>query len=72
MNNLDILLEQTFVHMVGSEQQADDVIENYKSKHSIKKATTDKKVKKGMEYWKVTVVVEHASEKDSFDAYFGE
>ncbi len=70
MNQLNILLGQSFTHMVGSEQQANSVVENYKKEYTVKKSTIDKKVKKGQEYWKVTVVVDHVSEKDSFEMYF--
>jgi hypothetical protein len=70
MNELNILLGQSFTHLVGSEQQAKDVVENYKREYTIKKSTIDKKVKKGQEYWKVTVVVDHVNEKDAFEMYF--
>ena len=72
MDNLNILLGQSFVHMVGSEKQAKEVVEKYKNEYTIKKSTIDKKVKKGQEYWKVTVVADHVSEKDAFGMYFDE
>jgi hypothetical protein len=72
MNDLNILLGQSFTHMVGSESQAKRVVEDYKAEYTIKKSTIDKKVKKGMEYWKVTVVIDHVSEKDAFGMYFDE
>jgi hypothetical protein len=70
MNELNILLGQSFTHMVGSEAQAKQVVESYKREYTIKKSTIDKKVKKGQEYWKVTVVVDHVVEKDAFEMYF--
>lgn len=72
VDNLNILLGQSFTHMVGSEKQAQAVVEKYKSEYTVKKSTIDKKVKKGQEYWKVTVVVDHVSEKDAFSIYFDE
>lgn len=70
MGELNILLGQSFTHMVGSEQQAKDVVEKYKQEYTIKKSTIDKKVKKDQKYWKVTVVVDHVVEKDAFEIYF--
>jgi hypothetical protein len=70
MDNLNILLGQSFTHMVGSEKQAEEVVEKYKQEYSVKKSTIDRKVKKGQEYWKVTVVVDHVVEKDAFEQYF--
>lgn len=72
MSNLNILLGQSFTHMVGSEAQAKSVVEEYKKEYTIKKSTIDKKTKKGQDYWKVTVVVDHLSEKDAFGMYFDE
>lgn len=70
MNDLNILLGQSFTHMVGSEQQAKDVVEGYKREYTIKKSTISKKVKKGQEYWTVKVEVDHVVEKDAFEMYF--
>lgn len=70
MGTLNILIGQSFTHIVGSEEQAEQTVEKYKEKYSVKKSTIDKKVKKGQEYWKVTVIVEHLSEKDAFATYF--
>ena len=39
MDNLNILLGQSFVHMVGSEKQAKEVVEKYKNEYTIKKST---------------------------------
>lgn len=70
MDGLNILLGQSFTHMVGSETQAKAVVETYKTQYTVKKSVIDKKVKKGQEYWKVQVVVDHVVEKDAFDQYF--
>lgn len=70
MDNLNILLGQSFSHMVGSEEQANEVVENYKSEYTVKKSTIDRKSKKGMEYWVVKVEVTHVVEKDAFEMYF--
>lgn len=70
MDELNILMGQSFTHMVGSEKQAKGVVEDYKKEYTIKKSTIDKKTKKGQEYWKVTVVVDHIAEKDAFASYF--
>lgn len=67
---LNILLGQSFTHLVGSECEANQVVEKYKTEYTVKKSTIDKKVKKGQEYWKVIVVVDHVTEKDAFEQYF--
>jgi len=72
MNELNILLGQSFKHMAGSEAAAKRIVEDYKSQYEIKKSSITKKVKKGMEYWIVTVEVDHVVEKDAFEMYFGE
>lgn len=68
--SINTLLAQSFTHMVGSEENAKAVVEKYKEQYTIKKSTTNKKVKKGNEYWVVNVVVEHLPEKEAFDIYF--
>jgi hypothetical protein len=72
MSALNILLGQSFKHMVGSEEQAEAVVEKYKSEYTIKKSTIDKKIKKGCEYWVVTVHIDHVVEKEAFSMYFDE
>lgn len=68
--NLNILLGQSFKHMVGSEEQAKQVVEKYESEYTIKKSEIIKKQKKGHEYWIVNVIVDHVNEKDAFENYF--
>lgn len=71
MNELNILIGQSFTHIAGSEKQAEVIVEKYKQEYpTVKKSTIDRKVKKGQEYWKVTVVLDHISEKDAFETYF--
>lgn len=70
MSALNILVGQSYTHMVGSEEQAEVVVEKYKEQHTVKKSTIDKKVKKGQEFWEVKVEVEHLSKKEAFDTYF--
>jgi hypothetical protein len=70
MDELNILLGQSFSHMVGSETQAEAVVEKYKQEYTVKKSTIDKKTKKSQEYWKVTVVIDHVKETDAFGMYF--
>lgn len=70
MNELNILLGQSFKHMVGSEEQAEAVVEAYKQEYNVKKSTIDKKVKKGSTYWVVTVQIDHVVERDAFELYF--
>lgn len=73
VSNLNVLLNQSFVHLAGSEEAAKSIVENYKSEYEeIKKSSITKKVKKGIEYWVVSVTVNHIIEKDAFEAYFGE
>lgn len=68
--SLNILMAQSFTHMVGSEQEAKTVVEGYKEEYTIKKSTIDKKTKKGQEYWTVKVEVVHLVEKEAFEMYF--
>lgn len=72
MDNLNIMMGQSFTHMVGSEEQANEVVEKYKEQYTIKKSTIDKKTKKGNEYWVTKVEISHVLEKDAFDMYFDE
>lgn len=72
MSELNILLGQSFKHLAGSEAAAKKIVEDYKSKYEIKKSSTTKKIKKGIEYWIVTVEVSHVEEKEAFEMYFGE
>lgn len=68
--SLNLLLGQSFKHMVDSEKEANEVVETYKSSMNVKKSTIDKKTKKGQEYWVVTVQIDHVVEKDAFELYF--
>jgi hypothetical protein len=72
MNELNILLGQSFSHMAGSEEAAKRIVEDYKSQYEIKKSLITKKVKKGVEYWVVSVTIDHVVEKEAFEMYFGE
>lgn len=70
---INILLSQSFTHMTGSEDEAKQIVENYRSGgYEIKKSTVQKKVKKGTEYWIANVIVTHVPEKEAFDQNFGE
>lgn len=70
MSEINLLLGQSFTHLADSEQQAEAIVEKYKEEYTVKKSTIDKKVKKGVEYWKVQIVVDHVTEKDAFSMYF--
>lgn len=67
---LNILLGQSFKHMAGSEEEAVEIVDKYKSEFNVKKSTIDKKNKKGQEYFIVTVQIDHVVEKDAFELYF--
>jgi len=69
---LNVLLNQSFTHMADTETAANKIVEDYKAEYTIKKSSITKKVKKGIEYWVVSITVEHVSEKDSYETYFGE
>ncbi|HLO11522.1 MAG TPA: hypothetical protein VK190_04635 [Pseudoneobacillus sp.] len=71
-NSINILLGQSFTHIADSEDAAQTIVEQYKSEYTVKKSNIVRKIKKGTEYFVVTVVVEHLSEKDGFITYFGE
>jgi hypothetical protein len=72
MGELNVLMGQVFKHMSGSEEGAKKIVEDYRSEYDIKKSSVQRKVKKGVEYWVVTVEVSFISEKDAFDSNFGE
>lgn len=72
MEEINVFLGQSFSHMAGSEEKANEIVENYKSKFEVKKSLVQKKVKKGVEYWVVKVDVTFVSEKDAYDQNFGE
>lgn len=69
---INVLLKQSFTHMAGSEEEGKAIIEKYREEYDINKSTNHRKVKKGSEYWVVTVEVTHIVEKDAFDAYISE
>jgi hypothetical protein len=72
MGELNVLMGQVFKHMAGSEEGAKKIVEDYRKEYDIKKSSVQRKVKKGLEHWIVTVEVSFISEKDAFDQNFGE
>ncbi len=72
MGHLNILMAQSFTHLVGTEEEGKEVVERYRKDFEIKKSSLQKKVKKGVEYWVVKVDVTFVNEKEAFDMYLGE
>ena len=71
MNTLNVLLSQSFKHMTDSEANAKKIVEEYvNGGYDLKKSVISRKVKKGVEYWTVTVDVQHVIEKDAFEINF--
>lgn len=71
-NSINVLMGQTFKHLADTEDAAQQIVEQYKEKFTVKKSNIVRKVKKGTEYFTVQVEIQHLSEKEGFDMYFGE
>lgn len=71
MSQINLLLGQTFKHLADTQVAAQQIVEDYKKQYTIKKSNIARKSKKGEVYFVVTVEIEHTSEKDAFDMYFG-
>lgn len=69
---MEILLETQHKIMTDSEAKAEAIVQKFKESHKTKKSTITKKVKKGIKYWIIQVIVEEAVEKDMFDMYLAE
>lgn len=69
-----IHLTETKTFLTETKAEAETEIKNLLelSSRRIKKQSIDRKVKKGVEYYKATITLEAISEKDAFEIHFAE